>query len=102
MLLKSFIWNTRPDSKPSPTDEILEKISRVAHGEDQVGDDDTEGMAWIAEFVDKHRGLLTDSKPYKYKSATEAKNGSDTIFGFRQSDDPFTAGFNAAREYKEG
>ena len=49
-----FVRNTRPDSKPSPITEVLEKISRVAHGEDQVGEDDAEGMAWIAEFVDKH------------------------------------------------
>ncbi len=33
---------------------VLERISRVAHGEDQVANDDTEGMAWIANFVDEH------------------------------------------------
>jgi len=35
-------------------DEILAQVSRVAHGEDQVADDDTEGMAWIANFIDEH------------------------------------------------
>jgi hypothetical protein len=33
--------------------EVLRKIYRVAHGEDQVADDDTEGMAWIADFADE-------------------------------------------------
>ena len=30
---------------------VIEKISRVASGEDQVADDDTEGMEWIRRFI---------------------------------------------------
>lgn len=31
----------------------LEKIRRVASGEDQVANDDTGGMKWIADFIGK-------------------------------------------------
>lgn len=31
--------------------DMLEKIARVASGEDQVADDDTEGMRWIQQFI---------------------------------------------------
>ncbi len=33
--------------------EKLEIVRQVARGERQVADDDTEGMTWIAEFIDE-------------------------------------------------
>lgn len=51
------VWHG--ESKPALVIELLEKISRVAHGEDQVGDNDTEGMEWIAEYVDAHINSLS-------------------------------------------
>jgi len=30
---------------------VVDKIAKVASGEDQVADDDTEGMIWIRQFI---------------------------------------------------
>lgn len=36
----------------------LEMIRRVASGEDQVADDDTDGMAWISNYINEHQDAL--------------------------------------------